>query len=88
MVKPFILRTMGCNQEPMILNLPAGADIKRKRSSRKVFIPVKIENGKVFPIDYHGSAHINAYTKADGLIAVEPGKPMVVKGEMTDVRFL
>jgi molybdopterin molybdotransferase len=88
LVKPFILRTMGCTQEPMMLKLPAGADIKRKKSSRKVLIPVRIENGQVFPIDYHGSAHINAYTKADGLIAVEPGKDKVAKGEMTDVRFL
>jgi molybdopterin biosynthesis enzyme len=51
-------------------------------------IPVRIENGLVFPVEYHGSAHINAYGQAHGIITIEIGKTELVKGEIADVRFL
>jgi molybdopterin molybdotransferase len=88
LVKPFLLRTMGCQEEPLIIRLPMGISFTRKKSSRKLLIPVRIENGLVFPVEYHGSAHINAYTEANGMIAIDTGKTELVKGEMTDVRFL
>jgi molybdopterin molybdotransferase len=88
LVKPFLLKTMGCQEEPLIIRLPMGVPFIRKKSSRKLLIPVRIENGSIFPIEYHGSAHINAYTEAKGMIAIETGKTELVKGEMTDVRFL
>jgi molybdopterin molybdotransferase len=53
---------------------------------RKSFIPVRIVDGQLFPIEYHGSAHINAYTAADGIIAAEPGETAWKKGEPVRVR--
>lgn len=88
LVKPFLLRSMGCLEEPLTLRLPLGTDFKRKNPERKLIIPVTIENGMAFPVEYHGSAHINAYTKAKGMIAIESGKTTLAKGEITDVRFL
>jgi molybdopterin molybdotransferase len=88
LVKPFVLRTMGCHEEPLIIKLPLGTPFKRKKSLRKLFIPVRTDNGLVFPVEYHGSAHINAYTEAKGMIAIDIGKTELAKGEMTDVRFL
>jgi molybdopterin molybdotransferase len=79
---------MGCQEEPLIIRLPMGVPFKRKKSFRKLLIPVRIENGLVFPVEYHGSAHINAYTEANGMIAIYTGNTELVKGEMTDVRFL
>ena len=88
LVKPFLLKTMGCNEEPAILHLPLGTTFTRKKSTRKSMIPVRIENGLVFPVEYHGSAHINAYGQAHGIITIEIGKTELVKGEIADVRFL
>lgn len=88
LVKPFLLKMMGCIEEPEILHLPLGITFKRKKSTRKSLIPVRVENGLVFPIEYHGSGHINAYTQAHGIIAIGIGKTELVKGEIADVRFL
>ena len=50
-------------------------------------MPVKINNkGEVIPISYHGSAHINALTMADGLISVPIGVTELKKGDLVDVR--
>ena len=86
LVKPFLLKMMGCLDEPEMLHLPLGATFERIKSERKALIPVRIENGLVFPVEYHGSAHINAYTHAQGIITIEIGKTKLIKGEITDVR--
>lgn len=86
LVKPFIMRLMGCLMESPQLTLPMGVDYRQKPSLRKSFIPVIILDGQLFPIEYHGSAHINAYTAANGIIAVEPGETKVKKGELVRVR--
>jgi molybdopterin molybdotransferase len=86
LVKPFIMRLTGCSAEPLRLILPMGVDYQRKQSLRKSFIPVRIIDGQLFPIEYHGSAHINAYTTADGIIAIETGETLLKKGESVSVR--
>jgi len=68
--------------------LPMGADINRKKTERKSFIPVNIKEGKLYPIDYHGSAHIHSYVFADGIIAMEKGVLLLRKGELVNVRQL
>jgi molybdopterin molybdotransferase len=88
LVKPFLLKMMGCREEPEIFHLPLGITFRRKKSTRKSLIPVRIENGLVFPVEYHGSAHITAYTQAQGIITIDIGKTELVKGEIADVRFL
>jgi molybdopterin molybdotransferase len=86
LVKPFLRKVMGSSQEVPAIKLPMGTDFNRKKSARKSFIPVKILEGQLFPLDYHGSAHINAYTEANGIIAMEIGKTILRKGDLLDVR--
>jgi molybdopterin molybdotransferase len=88
LVKPFLLGMMGSREQSQMLHLPLGTTFKRIKSERKLLIPVRIENGLVFPVEYHGSAHINAYTQAHGIITIEIGVTELVKGEITDVRFI
>lgn len=88
MVKPFVMKIMGCHDEPRVFSMPMGVDFSRKKSARKSVIPVYIENGEVFPLEYHGSAHINAYTKASGMMIIDVGQTELKKGESTHVRFL
>jgi molybdopterin molybdotransferase len=64
-----------------------GVAYKRRKSVRKSFIPVNISNdGKVYPVEYHGSAHIHSYVFADGIISIEIGRENLEIGEMVDVR--
>ena len=61
--------------------------MKRKRIQRESIIPVAFaDNEKVVPIEYHGSAHISALCKAQGLICIEAGAKEIKKGSSVVVR--
>ncbi|NOQ24636.1 MAG: molybdopterin molybdenumtransferase MoeA [Bacteroidales bacterium] len=86
LVKPLIYTLMGQNYKALDIRMPIGVEYKRKNADRKIYFPVIIENGEVFPVDYHGSAHIHALAGAHGIIAMEIGKKELKKGEMIHVR--
>ena len=88
LVKPLIQKMIGNQDKKIELILPMGSDIQRKKTERKSFIPVSIRNGEVFPVEYHGSAHIHSYIFADGIVAIEKGVLSLKKGEKVYVRQL
>jgi len=77
---------MGSREEPLELILPMGADFSRRKSERKSMVPVTLKNGTVFPLEYHGSAHINAYAKANAILVLEIGTTAVGRGDLVHVR--
>jgi molybdopterin molybdotransferase len=77
---------MGHCYQPRMLRLPMGETFTRKKTTRKTLMPVSIKEGFVFPVEYHGSAHINAFIFADGILAIDIGTTTLMKGEMVDVR--
>jgi len=86
LTKPLLYRLMGLNFKPVEIRLPMAVEYSRKRTVRKSYIPVLIENGKIKPIEYHGSAHIHALNKADGIISIPIGVNTLKEGEIVDVR--
>ena len=86
LVRPYLRLSMGAEVGWSTVKLPMGATYTRKKSDRDSFIPVKIEDGKVFPNDYHGSAHIQALTNADGFIMIPYGTTNLEEGASIDVR--
>ncbi len=86
LVKPFLYRLMGHQWVPPDLIMPISDDYSRRRADRKAMVPVKISGGSVTPIEYHGSAHIHSYTKADAIMIVERGVTFIKKGEPVNVR--
>ena len=86
LVKPFLNKMMGADFNPIEIRMPIGKEYRRKKSLRKSFIPVKISSGNVWPIEYHGSAHIFSFTEADGIISIPIGKTIIKKGEIVNVR--
>jgi molybdopterin molybdotransferase len=67
--------------------LRLGKEYIRKRSDRLSWLPAEINSdGELMPLEYHGSAHINALSAAHGLIAVPVGKAVLKKGELVSVR--
>ena len=85
MAKPFIYKLMGHDYITKTFPLIAGVDFTRKRAERKTFIPVKIENGKVFQIEFHGSAHINSLCFAEGIISFPLGVLEIKRGQTVEV---
>ncbi len=87
LVKPLILKLMGKDEFYENIKLPMGTEYSRRKSSRISFFPVNIaKDGKVYPVEYHGSAHIHSYVSADGITSIEIGKEKIEIGELVDVR--
>ena len=86
MVKPFLRKMMGNSDMPVLFRLPMGKRYSRRKSERKSFLPVEIMDGMVFPLEYHGSAHIHSFTQARGVMAIEIGTIEIMEGELVDVR--
>ncbi len=86
LVKPLIFGMMGMKNAIKELSLPMGEDYCRKRAGRKAYFPIQIVDGKVFPIKYHGSAHIHALSFADAFTSIPLGVECLKKGEYVDVR--
>jgi len=86
LVKPMICKMMGVNAPVKHMRLPLGADYQRKRNDRMQWLPVEIREGKVYPLEYHGSAHIFALAEAGGLAAIPLGTTHMNAGDLIDVR--
>lgn len=87
LVKPLLNSLMGKEAQEKIFRLPISIDRKRKRSERMLFFPIRInEKMEAEPIDYHGSAHLNAYQIADGMASFPIGINEFKKGTIIDVR--
>ena len=87
LIKPLLLSITGSFVMPPVLKLPLEADFKRKNAGRKAYEPVVFtQEGFVRKIDYHGSAHINSLSYADGLMEIELGTKEIKKGTLVHVR--
>jgi molybdopterin molybdotransferase len=87
LVKPLIYKMMGADWTPLTMDLIMEEDFRRRSVDRQGFIPVIITSaGGIRLIDYHGSAHINSLTYADGIISIPAGISEIKKGEKVSVR--
>jgi molybdopterin molybdotransferase len=62
--------------------------LKRRDTERTEFHPVKINEGDVTPIKYHGSSHLNAMAGANGFITIPNGVSGYEEGETVNVRSI
>ncbi len=85
-VRPLLYKMMGHEYQPVMIKLPIGKRYIRRRSNRKSFLPVKIKDDQVIPLEYHGSAHIHALTEAMGLIEIPIGVTTLNEGTIVNVR--
>lgn len=88
-VKPMLFKMMGAAYTPLSLKMSLGVSFKRKKADRMEFLPVTLDqHGMVRPAMYHGSAHIHAISKAQGLMSIPKGIAELEKGAIVDVRPL
>ncbi len=89
LVKPFVRAMMGKTTDDTFLYLPLEVDYIRKKNDQLFFVPVTLTaNGTVVPMEYHGSAHIHAYTMAHGIMEIPQGVLTISKGDIACVRPL
>ena len=85
-VKPFLYRRMGIEWAPPAVRGVVTERISRRLAERAEFLPVRMRQGLVRQVAFHGSSHQNALAEADGLIRVEKGVTEIVQGTEIDVR--
>ena len=89
LIKPFLYKLMGHEYCPLNIKLPLGETIKRKDTERLSWFPARItSDGHVQSIDYHGSAHINSLSCADGLISMDPEVAELSKDSLVSIRLI
>jgi molybdopterin molybdotransferase len=86
LVRPLLWKIMGVKQPVRSLRMPLGMDYQRKRTDRMQWLPVQLREGKVYPLEYHGSAHIFSLAIADAIAAIPLGITKLIKGDLIDVR--
>ncbi|MCF8232435.1 MAG: molybdopterin molybdotransferase MoeA [Bacteroidales bacterium] len=88
MSKPLLYKLMNTQVQTNTLTLQAGEDFRLKPATRFTVIPVVIEQGRVFKINYHGSSHIHAYANARGMAMIPEGTDKIEKNDRIDVRLI
>ncbi|HJO91964.1 MAG TPA: gephyrin-like molybdotransferase Glp [Victivallales bacterium] len=86
LVRPFIYNAMGNDFKPTVYQMPLGENINRHKAVRESVMPVELREGKVYLLEYHGSAHINAISGTDYVITIPIGVSEIKKGTVVDVR--
>jgi molybdopterin molybdotransferase len=87
-VKPFLYRRMGIDWMPPSYMGTLAHTIRRTQDERTEFLPVRVFQGRVEAVAYHGSAHLNALSGADGLVRIDVGARELTEGTQVDVRPL
>jgi molybdopterin molybdotransferase len=87
-VRPLLARLLGLRYAPRTVRARLAETVKRRDAERVELRPVRLERGEAHVLQYHGSAHLNALSGADGLLRLEAGVSSLEEGSWTDVRLL
>jgi molybdopterin molybdotransferase len=87
-IKPFLFRMMDHDHKPEMMRGRLNNDLRRRNSERVSFIPAACHSGEVEVLPYHGSAHLLALSRANGLVCFPKGVERIPAGETVDVRSI
>ena len=87
-VRPLLARLQGLRYAPRTVRARLAERVKRRDAERVELRPVRLEAGEAHVLQYHGSAHLNALSGADGLLRLEAGVSSLEEGSWIDVRLL
>ena len=89
LIKPFLYKLMGHDFAADNIRLELSETLSRKDTERLGWFPVRImDSGQLKPIEYHGSAHLNALSDANGLVSLDVGVAEIPKGAFVPVRLI
>ena len=89
LVRPFLVKLMGADYRPVLIHGRLTKDVVKRKADRSEFRPVKLEpDGSVNFFEYHGSAHIHAYTLANGVVRIPAGVTKLDAGSSVQVSLI
>jgi molybdopterin molybdotransferase len=72
-----------------VLRLPLGAETRRRNAERREYRPARLDDeGRVVPLEFHGTAHLAALRDAEGLFAVPRDCQWIGAGEQVEFLFV
>ena len=81
-VRPMLYMMQGYMNHPRVFKCRLKNDVNSKKNERDRFIPVQLDiDGYAIPIEYHGSGHLTALSRADGFLEIESGVTFIPAGE-------
>jgi molybdopterin molybdotransferase len=87
-VRPLLYGLQGLRYAPRTVRARLAESFRRLDTERVEMRPVRLQAGEARPLEFHGSAHLNALSGADGLLRVEIGVSCLEEGTWSDVRLL
>jgi molybdopterin molybdotransferase len=79
---PALMALQGAKVLPLLATRIAAAPVATKPDRRTRFLPARLlEDGRVEPLDYHGSAHLQALAASNGFVVVPGDTPPPGAGE-------
>ena len=87
-VKAMIRKFTGMNVFEKAVSVKLLSDYNRKKGEKMELVPVKLYDQGVDIVNYNGSAHIHAYSIADGFMQIPENITQIKKGDSVYVRFL
>lgn len=89
MVRPFLMKLMAHDYTPANIIGRLAKEIRIRKIDRAEFRPVRLEpDGSVNFFAYHGSAHIHAYTLANGVVRIPAGVTKLNAGANVQVTLI
>jgi molybdopterin molybdotransferase len=77
-----LARLTGAEPPLREVRLRLGEDFRRRKAERLEFVPARLTGeGRVVPVEFHGSAHLTALGAADGFFLVPVGVAALAAGE-------
>jgi len=81
-VKPALYMMQGHIIHPRPVSIELAVEFRAKESDRMRFLPARLDtDGRIIPLEYHGSGHLLALADADGFIEVGTEETCLSPGE-------
>jgi molybdopterin molybdotransferase len=87
-VRPLLCGLQGLRYAPRTVRARLAERFQRRDTERLELRPVRLQEGEVRALEFHGSGHLNALSGADALLRLEIGVDRLEEGTWTDVRLL
>ncbi|MBU0687099.1 MAG: molybdopterin molybdotransferase MoeA [Candidatus Margulisbacteria bacterium] len=85
-VVPAIDKIVGRITKSKLTSLRLLKNFQRRNANREQYFPIQITKSGARPLKFHGSAHMQALTQADGIMHIAKGIKNLKKGTLVNVR--
>ncbi len=76
-----VARMMGLEPPMREVDARLARDFSRRKTDRAEYVPARLIDGTAEPLEYHGSAHLAALTRADGFLIMPIGVGSMEAGD-------